>query len=133
MNRYRLIVPVLAVLAIVVSACDLRDPADCVCTEQFVTLGVYVVDATGKPVEELRLVVTVPRTGDTLHLGLPRESGYHYIADDRMTGMLPDGGEWIRAEGWTDRMLFVQPFLIGTDPCFCHVEKHAGPDTIVVR
>lgn len=118
-------------LVITFAGCDSQDPGDCVCTEMFASVGVYVVDANGTAVDSMRVTVTVPRTGDTLAFdGFPHESGYYVVADDRLTKSIPSGGEWMVMEGKKDMTGFQQSFLIGTDPCRCHVEKIFGPDTI---
>ncbi|MFA6235068.1 MAG: hypothetical protein WC824_12920 [Bacteroidota bacterium] len=119
---------------ILFAACDTQDPGDCLCTEEFISIGVYVVDADRKPVEGVRIVVTVPRTGDTLEFaGYPSHNGYYSIADDRMTESLPVDGEWLQMKGEKDTLRFDQAFFISTGPCRCHVEKLFGPDTVTLK
>jgi hypothetical protein len=115
----------------VLGGCETNHPADCVCTEQFVTVGVYILDADGRPVDNLRTTVFLPRTCDTLRYdGFPSADGYQPIADDRLTQSLRKEGERVRLELERDSLQFVRDYLIGTDPCRCHVEKWAGPDTL---
>ena len=127
----RRIVPWMIVGCMVLGGCDGGDPGDCVCTEQFVTVGVYILDADGRPVDSLRTTVFIPRTNDTLRFdGVPTDHGYQPVADDRLTQSLRRDGDWVRLEVRHDSLLLERDFLIGTDPCRCHVEKWAGPDTL---
>lgn len=127
----RMIVGLMLVGMIFLGGCDAGDPGDCVCTEQFVTVGVYILDADGHPIGDLRTTVFLLQTGDTLRYdGFPSVDGYQPIADDRLTQSLRKDGEWVRLEARRDSLLLARDFLIGTDPCRCHVEKWAGPDTL---
>ena len=111
--------------------CETDDPGDCVCTEEFATVGVYVVDANGLPADSVRTTVTVLRTGDTLQVSeFPFMDGYHVVADDRLTQTLARDGEWMRLQAEKGTFHLEQDFLIGTDPCRCHVYKWSGPDTL---
>lgn len=121
----------ITLMVLAFTACDSQDPSDCVCTEMFANVHVYVIDGNGAAVDSMRTTVTIPRTGDTLSFGgFSPGSGYYIVADDRLTKSIPSGGEWMVMEGKKDSLHFQHSFLIGTDPCRCHVEKIFGPDTI---
>jgi len=107
----------------------------CACTEEFRAYLVMVLDDAMQPANGVTLTRTDLRTGKVLEptwLGMPVPGAY-VVVDDGLAGEFSSAGDTVRvvfAQGGsthTEDFEFAVPA-----PCFCHVEKLAGPDTVVM-
>lgn len=115
------------------SACDDGTAPSVACTEEFRSWVVVVVDDTGTPMVGLDVDVTRTSTGALLPYGEPGfTAGAYRVMDDGLSSELRVAGETIVAESEGEGVSFRAEYLFGTDPWRCHVEKLAGPDTVVV-
>jgi hypothetical protein len=133
MSARRPIVP--ALLALLLLACsDGEMPGPwAVCTEEFRSWVVTVVDDALTPVAGLEVDVTRASTGEPLPYGEPMlQPGSYRIMDDGMSDELEIDGETILVEGAGQGISFEAEYVFGTDAQRCHVEKVSGPDTVVV-
>ena len=121
--------------ALSVAACD-DQSSQCACTEEFRTYPVTVVDEAGDPATEVQLTRTNLRTGEVFEptwLGQP-VPGTYLVADDGLTDEFSGDGDTVRVEGEQGAASFTALFEFAVDePCRCHVEKLAGPDTVLIR
>ncbi len=126
---------VLAVVSTTVLACT--DPVDqCTCTEEFRAYPVTVVDVAGQPVSDVLLTRTHVPTGVILEptwLGMPAP-GVYIVADDGLIDVFSSDGDAVWVTGEKGDASFQADFVFAVpDPCRCHVEQRAGPDTVVIR
>lgn len=108
----------------------------CACTEEFRTFTVTVRDDALQPVDNATLTRTNLRTGRVLEpgwLGL-LTPGTYLVADDGLLAEFSSAGD-------TVRVVFTQAGTVGAtadfvfavpDPCRCHVELRAGPETVII-
>ncbi len=125
----------LAVVATTLPAC--QDVVNqCACTEEFRAYPVTVVDAAAQPVAEVVMTRTHLPTGAVLEptwLGMPAP-GVYIVADDGLIDVFSSDGDLVRVTGVKGDASFSADFVFAVpDPCRCHVEQLAGPDTVVVR
>ncbi|MDX2121655.1 MAG: hypothetical protein SF070_11450 [Gemmatimonadota bacterium] len=122
----------ICVAALGLAACDASNGT--VCTEEFRTLAVTLVESGGQPVNDATTVTVVPRTGDTLPvtwLGTPVAGTYVYL-DDGAKPRIRELGDSLRVD--VDRSAgadFSIAFFVDV-PGGCHVNKVSGPDSVVV-
>jgi hypothetical protein len=128
-----LLLPLLTLLG--TPACSSNSDPLCACTEEFRTFTVTILDDAMQPAENLTLVRTNLRTGKILdpgRLGM-LVPGTWLVADDGMVDEFSDAGDTLRVaitqSGFTTSVDFV--FRV-PEPCRCHVEFVAGPDTVVI-
>ncbi len=131
-NRLRAVA--LASFGLALLAC--RDPVGtCACTEEFRIFMVTVVDDTGAPVADVALTRTHLRTGAVIEptwLGMS-VPGTYVVADDGQRDVFSSGGDALRVRGERGGAVFVADFVFAVpEPCRCHVERLAGPDTVVM-
>jgi hypothetical protein len=134
MTRFSLLTLAGAVAVLGALACD--DPAgQCLCTEEFRTFPVTVVDATGAPVSDVTITRTNMRTGAVFEptwLGMP-VPGTYVVADDGLLDEFSSDGDLVQVTGEKDGATFEAQFEFAVpDPCRCHVDKLAGPDTVTI-
>ena len=136
MRAVRLLAAV-AVTAIVLGSAACEDlVSGCACTEEYWAYPVTVVDGSGSPVPDLTLTRTNLRTGRVLQPGwlgllIP---GVYLVADDGMLDAFSSEGDTLRVAGSKLGTTIVADFVFAVpEPCRCHVDLLAGPDTILVR
>jgi hypothetical protein len=134
MKPIRLLALVGTVAALGALACD--DPlSQCLCTEEFRTYLVTVVDAGGAPVSDVTITRTNLRTGalfEPTWLGMP-VPGTYLVADDGLVDEFSSEGDLVRVTGEKDGATFEAQFEFAVpDECRCHVDKLAGPDTVTI-
>ena len=135
MKRISLLALAGTVAALGAVACD--DPAgQCVCTEEFRTYLVTVIDESGVPVSDVTITRTNLRTGMTFEptwLGMP-VPGTYPVADDGLLDEFSSEGDLVRVTGEKAGATFEAQYEFAVpDPCRCHVDKLAGPDTVTIR
>ena len=121
--------------ALATTACE--DPASqCVCTEEFRSYPVTVVDAAGDPATDVTLTRTNLRTSEVLEPTWLGQSvpGTYLVADDGLIDAFSSEGDTVRVTGVQGAATFAADFVFAApEPCRCHVDKLAGPDTVVIR
>lgn len=122
------------VAALAILACD--DAAGpCFCTEEFRTFLVVVVDDTGNPVADVTITRTNLRTDQVFEpswLGMPKP-GTYLVADDGILDEFSSEGDMVRVTGEKGGATFEAHFVFAAPgPCRCHVDKLAGPDTVII-
>ena len=122
--------------AIVFSSCSEIDK-NCLCTEEFRSYLVTVVDTLGIPVDSLNVIIK-DKDGDELDVQQDQ-----YFLDEGKYTVLNDSFTHIFCSCGTPQTIYFSAtdgsrtangeFLFNTDECKCHVNKVSGPDTLVIR
>jgi len=120
--------------ALATTACE--DPASlCACTEEFRSYILTVVDDAGNPAADVTLTRTNLRTSEVLEpTGLGQaEPGTYKVVDDGLVDAFSSEGDTVRVTGVQGAATFAADFVFAApEPCRCHVDKLAGPDTVVI-
>jgi hypothetical protein len=106
---------------------------DCICTEEFRTITVLVLDQGNKPVEGL--TTTVANEKGIIY-NLPDNStlpGYYIVMSDKYVLDFSTVAEKILFAGISDSGSVNGEYYINTDRCKCHIQKISGPDTLVLK
>ncbi len=115
--------------------CNGPTTSSCVCTEEFRTFAVTVLDDALQPANNVTLTRTNLRTGKVLEpgwLGL-LTPGTYLVADDGLLEEFSSAGDTLRVVGTDEGASFTADFVFAVPaPCRCHVELRAGPDTVVI-
>lgn len=114
-------------------ACD--DGQGVVCTAEFRSITVTVVDTLGSPVGDATVTATNLRTGTLLgptSLAL-LTPGTYVIVDDGSRDKLREAGDSVRVTAGRDASPVTTATYFISVPAGCHVEKVSGPDTLAVR
>ncbi len=116
-------------------ACSSDTITNCVCTEEFRTFTVTVVDEASQPVTDAILTRLNLRSGQVLEpTSLGFEPGVYVVADDGHLDVFSSEGDVVRVTGTKGTISFSADFEFASPaPCRCHVEQLAGPDTVVMR
>jgi hypothetical protein len=116
-------------------SCDDEYP-DCVCTEEFRTYFVTVVDSLGNPVDSLATTVVNDR-GKEYYFGAfqppPFLPGAYYVMTDGYQNDFGTSPGKIFFRGIKNNLEVTGEYLFNTDDCRCHVYKVAGPDTLLLK
>jgi hypothetical protein len=110
---------------------------DCVCTMEFRTIQVRVVDGAGRPVGDLDVTVTNRRSGEVLDVqqnaaGPAATGTYTVVTDSNVDDVSVEGDELLfRATG--QGRTAEATFIVGRDACACHIDRREGPEQIVAR
>jgi hypothetical protein len=109
--------------------------SQCACTEEYRVFTVTVLDDALQPVDTATVVRTNLRTGRVLEpgwLGLPTP-GTFVVADDGLLNEFSSAGDVVRVTVSRGGVSVSADFLFAAPlPCRCHVERRAGPDTVIV-
>ena len=112
------------------SACSGDTITNCVCTDEFRTFAVTVVDEAGQPVSDAILTRLNLRSGQVLEptwLGL-LGPGVYVVADDGHIDAFSSEGDVVQVTGTNGNISFSADFEFASPaPCRCHVEQLAGP------
>ncbi|MBE0590820.1 MAG: hypothetical protein IH616_00295 [Gemmatimonadales bacterium] len=117
-----------------VGGCD-DTAGNCACTEEYRAYLVTVLDDAMQPANGVTLTRTNLRTGKVLEptwLGMP-VLGAYVVADDGLLDEFSSDGDIVQVEFAQGGSSFTTEFEFAVRaPCFCHVEKLSGPDTVVM-
>jgi hypothetical protein len=139
MRRSRFL-PLLPLLLLLVAGaghltCSPTTDGTCACTEEFRTFAVTVLDDAMQPAEDVVLTRTNLRTGRVIEpgwLGM-LTPGTYLVADDSNLDEFSSRGDIVRVVGGGPAGSFSADFVFRVpEPCRCHVELVAGPDTVVI-
>lgn len=109
---------------------------NCVCTQEFRTYSLTIVDSLGAAIPDVEVTVRNLRSGRTLvplNGGVPGTPGTYVIADDSMRDEFTRGGDDVRVTGEKGGLQVQVPFRFAVDECKCHVIKLSGPDSVVMK
>lgn len=113
-------------------ACSVTDVKNCLCTTEIRTYTINVIDSSGTPVDSL--VTTIRNshgkvfTANQFH----NEPGTYWLMGDGYQQEFTISPTTIIFTGTKDSISVEAGFLFNTDDCKCHVNKVAGPDTLVI-
>jgi hypothetical protein len=124
------------IIAFLFANCSTVDE-DCLCTEEFRTYLVTVIDTLGAPVDSLNITIK-DKDGDELDV---KQEPY-YLGEGKYT-VLNDSFTHIMCACGTPQVIDFSAtdgsrtanceFSFNTDKCRCHITKISGPDTLVLR
>ena len=104
----------------------------CICTTEFVSIRLMVVDQAGDTVPEVTLTIMIQRTGEILDVyqdpspGLPLR---YTVFDDSFKSNIRHSGDIIQVDGEKDGNSFTVLFEVDVPgPCACHIRKVSGPE-----
>jgi hypothetical protein len=116
------------------SSCFDEEP-DCVCSLEFRTYLVTVIDTLGNPVDSLEAIITNTRGKEFNFDELsppPYMQGAYYVMTDGYENDFTIRPEKILFKGTKDGIEVTGEFYFNTDECRCHVYKIAGQDTLIL-
>ncbi|MEL6616729.1 MAG: hypothetical protein AAFQ43_13385 [Bacteroidota bacterium] len=127
--------PLLLAAALAVAGCDsaIFDPS-LVCTAEFVTINVEVVDDFGRSIDGLTYRSVHERTGETLNIdedSVGDLTGLYPVATDAHTSLLRVDGDDVLFSATGNGLVARARFVLADDGC--HVRKEDGPDRIVAE
>jgi hypothetical protein len=110
---------------------------DCLCTEEFRSYFVTVVDTIGVPVDSLDATVR-DKNGFEINVLQPPyhfSEGIYTVLDDSFkeifySSTLPEKFYFSATDG---SRTAAGEYLFNIDECNCHIYKVSGPDTLVLR
>jgi len=127
---------VIILFSLITFSCSEIDQG-CMCTEEYRSYLVTIVDTLGIPVDSLDVTVR-DENGDELSVmqdPYPWGAGNYTVMNDSFTQIfcsctLPEKIYFSATDG---NRITNGEFLFKTDECNCHVYKVSGPDTLVLR
>jgi hypothetical protein len=129
-------ITVIILFSLITFSCSEIDQ-DCMCTEEYRSYLVTVVDTLGIPVDSLDVTV---RDENGAELSVVQDQypwgvGNYTVMSDSFTKIfcsctLPEKIYFSATDG---NRIANGEFLFNTDECYCHVYKVSGPDTLVLK
>lgn len=120
----------LGFITILFQACD--EDEGYVCTDEFVTYSVTVLNPNGEPTDSVQVSTTDPETGEKFPVcevgPCKRETGTYVIMHDGLREQISETLETVLVKGSKGNMQFEEGFAFRAGKC--HVEKISGPDTV---
>lgn len=127
--------PLFLLVALALAGCDAAFDSPLVCTEEFVTIDVEVVDAFGRSVEGLAYQSVNERTGEVLPIGkdegLGARDGRYPVATDAHAPLLRVDGDPVVFTASGAGLLATARYVLSDDGC--HVRKEDGPEQITAE
>ena len=122
-----------AVVVLGVVACN-DTAGNCACTEEFRYFTVTVLDDASQPATNVSLTRTNLRTGKVLEPGWLGNlvPGVYLVADDGQIAQFSTGGDTLRVTGTQGGATFTADYVFAVDACRCHLQRVAGPDTVII-
>ncbi len=115
-------------------SCENYFEGSCVCTCEFVTITVSIVDNNNRPIKGLNIEL-IDKDGVTYKI----EDELNYFIDSyvvfsdgymKLLGIVP---EIFFVKAYNDSINIIEPYSFGKDKCNCHVYKVSGKDTLYVN
>lgn len=120
-------------LVTLVAGCD---DLQCVCTLQFASIQLSVLNPAAEPEPGVEIRTTIVRTGEVVH-PLPNDGqpvGVYTILDDTAVGLLRVQGEQLQVTGAKGNLSFTAQFVVRPDgSCRCHIVKVSGPEVVTLQ
>jgi hypothetical protein len=108
-----------------------------ICTQELVGVSVAVINGAGQPLDALSVTDTVKRTGAVLHMTsalappeVPIEGGHAIVFSDDFIEEVRRGGDDVVVVMTAGGRVTSSVFRFGSNGC--HVQKIAGPDSLVI-
>lgn len=110
---------------------------DCICSEEFRSYLVTVVDTLGAPVDSLNVTIK-NKYGDELDV----KQDPYFFDDGKYTVLNDSFTQLFCSCGTTQKIYFSATdgsrnasgeFMFNTDKCKCHINKVSGPDTLILK
>ena len=119
-------------ISLIVSSCATIDTKDCVCTEEYRSIQVCILDQYNRPIDSVTTTITKVNNGKIYYWDPPdiNHLGLYYVMTDSYTrdfSTTPDTLRFLAEKRETKTSAI---FLISTDECHCHIQKISGPDTL---
>lgn len=135
--RDRFLIPFMLIVPYLLSYCD-DIPGPTICTAEFVTLRITVVDTSGFPVDSVEILVYNSESGKIYDVSdmniwdshLSR-SGSYTVYHDGFIKPYQGIVERLIVEGEKGESGFRIEYAVSNNEC--HVYKLSGPDTVVIR
>jgi len=127
---------IIILIAVLIYSCSEVDN-DCICTEEFRSYLVTVVDTIGVPVDSLTISIK-DKDGDELDVRQQDQifgPGKYTVLDDSFINLFvsPAVSEKVAFTATNGTRNVTGEYLFNTDKCRCHINKVSGPDTLVLR
>lgn len=132
---YKKLINLILILFVIISCSEIDK--DCICTEEYRTYLVTVVDTLGVPVDSLNITIK-DKDGDELDV----QQEPYYLGEGKYT-VLNDSFTHLMCTCGTAQAIYFSAadgsriangdFMFNTDDCKCHINKVSGPDTLVLR
>jgi hypothetical protein len=112
-------------ISLIVSSYATIDTKDCVCTEEFRSIQVRIVDQYNQPVDSVTATITKVSNSKIYYWDLQdiNQLGKYYVMTDSYTrdfGTTPDTLKFLAEKHGVKTSAL---FLISTDECHCHIQK----------
>lgn len=116
------------------TACTITEKS-CICTAEFASVTVTVVDSVGNPVDSLNVSIRDERGNsiEPLEKQFPFFSGVYVVIDDSYTQALTTTPIKLIFTVSDSTRSATGDIFVNTDDCNCHVNKVMGPDSLVLR
>lgn len=122
-------------LITILISCQNFEP-DCVCTEEFLSITVLIVDSLNNPVDSLNVDITdeFGRRIQPLNKQLTYQAGLYVVIDDSKLDYLSTEPLllYFTASDSVGRNAYSM-FVVNKDDCNCHVYKLSGAEKIVLK
>ena len=120
-------------IGIIAVQCSTPPESPIVCTTEFVTFSITVVDTTGEPADSVQITVKNTKSGEPYDVcqGTICDSygaGRYTIMHDGFHGKISEKREPVTVKGTKGEQQFTADFAFRSGDC--HVRKLAGPDTV---
>ena len=124
--------PIIILLSILVSSCAAFDTNDCICTMEYRSIQVCIVDQKNHPVDSVAATITMVGNGKIYYWDLQdiNHVGLYYIMTDSYTRDFSTTPDTLKLLAEKREAKTSAIFLISTDECHCHIQKNSGPDTL---
>ena len=108
---------------------------DCICTEEFRSYTVTVVDQNDQPVNSLNIEIKSKTSGNYFYIEQSTylDEGKYVVMDDSHTQSFTVIPQTIIFSANKNSIHIEEEFVFSTDACKCHISKVSGPDTIRVH
>lgn len=129
------VIPLTVALGFSLISCQSGVDQGCICTTEFRTITVAIVDSLMVPIDSMSVQTVNKKTNEALQVNqeLYSITGTYVVADDSHIKKLNPAPAFFIFKGQKGSLSFQSDFILNTDECGCHVHKLAGPDTIVAR
>jgi len=113
-------------------ACSVTDVKNYICTTEYRTYTINVIDSSSTPVDSLVTTIRNSRGKIFTNYQFHKELGTYWLMKDSYIQEFTISPTTIIFTGTKDSISVDAGFLFNTDNCKCHVNKVAGPDTLVI-
>lgn len=126
------------VFTVVSFSCSV-DQKDCVCTQEYRSYSIMIVNGNHQPVDSLVTWVTdkdsqtVYRTDSSSLLDPYHTPGRYIVLTDGEIKYFSSGPGMVIFHASNQKYNVVETFTFSVDDCRCHLQKVSGPDSTIVQ